>query len=483
MAQRQHLGERAWARERQLSPNHSQGPGGSEQQEEGPNKREREKGPKRAPPQSHPKPRLWTPPSSWLGSGVKARTRICSQARQSRRNQRRGVREGREIPPRGKGRRELPADKEPRRGTAGRGPAQRLPGTRVRPPRSPLPEAGPRAGGRGVGDVRRAPTLYRGASPPPRPVKVAPGKARGPWRRTPGRPALAAGTRRPGGRHPYPEAGSWAAVTFAPPLRARCVYQLARAGRPAPTAPGSPAPALLPLAAPPSPAERRAERRSVLDPCTRPAANQNRGRNESSQWETSQRAGPSLSSPRCPFPQFGKPGSGPECGAGGRRVRPESRPFQAARPGTRPRWAASCRRLLARRRAGLEGRRREEEPGLQRTRLGPARPAPCTPEASPRPSPLSGRPGPASSSFPRGLTCWLSAGAIPKTGSLRAGAAARAPGRAPSRWPAKQAAPRWARLSRRDPPARAGAEPRGPFSPGRARQRRLRRETGPNPPL
>lgn len=85
-----HLGERAWvwprrreARERQLSPNHSQGPGGSEQQEEGPNKREREKGPKGAPSPKSPQTSPVDP--SLQRSGVKARTRICSQARQSRR--------------------------------------------------------------------------------------------------------------------------------------------------------------------------------------------------------------------------------------------------------------------------------------------------------------------------------------------------------------------------------------------------------------
>ncbi|XP_015414450.1 PREDICTED: uncharacterized protein LOC107181871 isoform X2 [Myotis davidii] len=49
---------------------------------------------------------------------------------------------------------------------------------------------------------------------------------------------------------------------------------------------------------------------------------------------------------------------------------PARAPGERALPGGEARDEAAVGRLLARRRAGLEGRRREEAPGLQRTRLG-----------------------------------------------------------------------------------------------------------------
>lgn len=438
------------------------------QQEEGPNKREREKGPKGAPSPKSPQ----TPPVDPSLQRARVRSQGSDPDLQpgpsEPPNQRRGVREGREIPPRGKGRGELPADKGTRRGAAGRGAARRLPGTRVRWPRSPLPEAGPRAGGRGVGDVRRAPTLHRGASPPPRPVKAAPGKARGPWGRTPGRPRTGRRHAAPGRRTASLPRGRKLGRGH---LRAASARPMCLPARPrretSADRPGQPRPRAAPIgcAAVAGRTPRRAEERARSVHSAR-GQSESRAEREQPMGGLPARGSLSFFSP-LPFPPVRE--ARLRAGMWGRW--PARAPGERALPGGEARdEAAVGRRLLARRRAGLEGRRRR---GCRERDSGPARPAPCPPEASPRPSPLSGRPGPASSSFPRGLTCWLSAGAIPKTGSPWAGAAARAPGRAP----------RWARLSRGDPPARAGAEPRGPFSPGRARQRRLRRETGPKPPL
>lgn len=354
------------------------------QQEEGPNKREREKGPKGAPSPKSPQ----TPPVDPSLQRARVRSQGSDPDLQpgpsEPPNQRRGVREGREIPPRGKGRGELPADKGTRRGAAGRGAARRLPGTRVRWPRSPRSEAGPRAGGRGVGDVRRAPTLHRGASPPPRPVKAAPGKARGPWGRTPGRPRTGRRHAAPGRRTASLPRGRKLGRGH---LRAASARPMCLPARPrretSADRPGQPRPRAAPIgcAAVAGRTPRRAEERARSVHSAR-GQSESRAEREQPMGGLPARGALSFFSP-LPFPPVRE--ARLRAGMWGRW--PARAPGERALPGGEARdEAAVGRRLLARRRAGLEGRRREEAPGLQRTRLGTGEA--CTVPAGGVPAPL-----------------------------------------------------------------------------------------------
>lgn len=195
-------------------------------------------------------------------------------------------------------------------------------------------------------------------------------------------PALAAGTRRWSTRRAAALPRGWklgrghlrAASALSSHCkrltRARDLFTNSRAlgdKRPQPRA--APPRGLLPLAAPPSPAERRAVRRNVLDPCAGPVANQNRGRNESSQWEAPPaRAALSFFSP-LPFTLVRKaPVEGPAV----RLLGPGSCARDHGAERTRLRWPAFCRHLLAAARRPRGGPGREAVEGGDGTAAGEA---------------------------------------------------------------------------------------------------------------
>lgn len=111
-------------------------------------------------------------------------------------------------------------------------------------------------------------------------MKLAEGKPRCHWRRMqegPNRGLRPAPAAR-GGRQPYQAAGRSDPRSPSRPLRGTGARHALRICLPTPpraeTQAAAPPPGPLPLAAPPSPAARRAARESVFCPCARQAANQ-----------------------------------------------------------------------------------------------------------------------------------------------------------------------------------------------------------------